>query len=330
MGRVRPEYKTPKKSHFFHLLEHSQTPSAAAKELKIDRTTAWRWTRRHDPTEPERTTRRRLATKKLGRPYTVTDEYINQMIQWITGHYDRRILSLETIAQEACGIKAKYPILLRAWHRWGYHHHTPDSKPFLSAAQKLVCFTFVVKHWDRPVEYWRKGIYTDETVARTNLRRRVKVLRKRGERRYLDCIQFTFNSGCDSIMCWAAIGYNFKSNLYFVSMNGQGKGFIQKKYEQQILRGLLKEIFKERYYQGFFCIEDGSKVHRLKDSRRNQGLCNSTRVECYINTLIDWPGNSPDLNPIENIWRVLKQRLRSRNPYGSWSLEQLKEALIDI
>ncbi|PVH68322.1 hypothetical protein DL98DRAFT_348731, partial [Cadophora sp. DSE1049] len=46
--------------------------------------------------------------------------------------------------------------------------------------------------------------------------------------------------------------------------------------------------------------------------------------------LIDWPFCSPDLNPIENIWRVLKQKLRNRNPYGGWKLEDLKAALLDI
>jgi len=51
------------------------------------------------------------------------------------------------------------------------------------------------------MDYWRRGIYTDETITRTNLRRRVKVLRRRGERRRLDYIQFTFNSSRDSIMC---------------------------------------------------------------------------------------------------------------------------------
>ncbi|PQE23742.1 Transposable element Tc1 protein [Rutstroemia sp. NJR-2017a WRK4] len=77
-------------------------------------------------------------------------------------------------------------------------------------------------------------------------------------------------------------------------------------------------------------MEDGSKVHSLKDSIKNKGLCNAAKIEYYINTILDWPGNSPDLNPIENVWRILKQRLRNRNPYGSWTLQELKEALIDI
>jgi hypothetical protein len=93
-----------------------------------------------------------------------------------------------------------------------------------------------------------------------------------------------------------------------LSTEGEGKGFTQEKYEKQILRGLLGEICKERNGRciGEFCtgdyfvVEDGSKVYGKKDTRRNKGLCNKARVECFIYS-IDWPPCSPDLNPIENI-----------------------------
>jgi len=72
-----------------------------------------------------------------------------------------------------------------------------------------------------------------------------------------------------------------------VNINRQGYGFTQKKYEEQILRGPLAGIFEKRYSQGFFCVKDGSKVHGLKDTQRNKSLCNNTRLECHINTILD-------------------------------------------
>jgi transposase len=105
MGRVRHELTTPKKARFFGLLERGMSISTTAKELKLDRSTAWRWTKKQ-MLELERRTR--PLAQNLGRPRLITDEHINQMIIWITGHYNRRILPLETIAWEACGIKALY------------------------------------------------------------------------------------------------------------------------------------------------------------------------------------------------------------------------------
>ena len=111
-------------------------------------------------------------------------------------------------------------------------------------------------------------------------------------------------------MAWAAIEYEFKSKSIFVSYEGEGKGFTQRKYANQILRGPLEEIFEQP--GDIFCVENNSNVQGKVDTSRNHVFCNAVRVECNSHS-IEWPPCSPNLNPIENIWRVLKQRLRNRN-----------------
>jgi transposase len=308
-------WDTPRRVRFKTLIENGYSQNHAAEILQVPRSTAQYWLKRPDRVQ-----------KPPGAQPKISDQKIQEIINWFTGHYDRRTSRLKAI-REHFNLDCCDNTLLAAFARNGYHYHVPDCKPFLSKANKLKRFAFSIENWDRTVNYWRKGFYTDETIVRTDLLRRQRLLRKRGERRRLDCIQFTFHSGYKSIMAWAVIGYNYKSPLYFISYEGEGRGFNQQKYTDQILLGPLKELFEQP--GDFFCVEDNSKVHGKTDTKRNRGLCNAVRVECHIYS-INWPPGSPDLNPIENIWRVLKQRLRNRKPHGGWTLCDLKEAMVNI
>ena len=44
-------------------------------------------------------------------------------------------------------------------------------------------------------------------------------------------------------------------------------------------------------------------------------------------SLIDWPGNSPDLNPIENVWNWMKRKLQDSK---ATSLPQLQQEIKEL
>ena len=181
-------HETPTRVRFKTLLSEGYSQRAAARKLGIPRSSAQYFLERTD-----------RQVKPPGSTPKISTEKVQEIITWFTGHYDRRTQSLSQI-REQFQLDCSDMTLLRAFERHGYHYHVPDCKPFISKANKLKRWSFAIANWDRSKEYWRRGRFTDETITRTDLLRRRKVLRKRGERRRLDCIQFTFHSGHKSVI----------------------------------------------------------------------------------------------------------------------------------
>ena len=72
-------------------------------------------------------------------------------------------------------------------------------------------------------------------------------------------------------------------------------------------------------HTGWF-MHDGARLHTAR-------IVSNWLDDNNFNHFKPWPGNSPDLNPIENLWATMKQRLRGRD---TSTVKKLTKEIEDI
>ena len=163
---------------------------------------------------------------------------------------------------------------------------------------------------------WKNVRFSDESHFGWGQQGKMRIIRKPGERYCQKCIQPADPKGNPyqkdekRLHAWAAIGWNFRSDLvwYEMSTNTNGK-LSHQAYIDQILEPAVKpwlEAVKLGRIEPFVLEEDNDSSYG-SSSKRN--IVTEWKAHHGLKHYFNCP-HSPDLAPIENSWQLPKQILR--------------------
>jgi DDE superfamily endonuclease len=197
-------------------------------------------------------------------------------------------------------------------------------KPLLTARHKARRMDFVNNFSNFSYFDWKTVIWSDECkFALTNTNHREFYWKRRSDPLKDSHVKQTLKFGGKSIMAWACITSKGVGKLVRIDGIMTAEKYI--KILEEGLIGTLED--HELSLSSSLFMHDNDPKHTAKSTkewlRRNK-----------INVM-DWPAQSPDMNPIENLWNLVDQRLRKRekkpaNAEELWQMVQAEWNALDL
>ena len=165
--------------------------------------------------------------------------------------------------------------------------------------------SFVKAHPSWTLEDGDKVLFLDESSEQQFSVRVQRVWRPSGKR-YHEKYTVPTVKHPPSQMIWGAMSAAGTGGLYFLTPGTTMNG------EKYVKVFQVKLQLHMTVHQCDIFMHDGAPCHRSRVVKKFLGEKNIQQF--------DWPRNSPDLNPIENLWMLLKNKVSEKQPSNAKSL----------
>ena len=182
----------------------------------------------------------------------------------------------------------------RVMKKLGYDCRVAVKKPLLTRQHMYVRYRWCLERrlWK---DEWKRIFFSDESMIRQYPDGRVRIWRLSHEKYDMDCVVPRVQGGGISIMVWGMFSFDGVGPLEFVEGSMDSRQYIGV-LDTHVLGYLA-------YNPTYTFQQDNASCHKSK-------MTKSWMQENNM-PVLEWPARSPDLSPIENLWHIVKAKIRS-------------------
>jgi transposase len=238
---------------------------------------------------------------KGGRPKKLFQEITSILVKEYADKKLNFLIDGKRLLEKKFEVKCTRQTVKNYLNSKGYKCYIKRNKPLLTDNHKKKRLDFARKFSKFSYFDWKNVIWSDvSTFSLINTNQKELYWNAKAAPLKDENIKKSLKFGRDSLMVWGCITSEGVGELIRLP-----KSVTSNVYVSCLEDGLIKTIEKfSLNHEKVIFMQDNAPVHVSKTSKK---WLSDNRIN-----LIDWPPQSPDMNPIENIWDYLDKKVRER------------------